>query len=53
MHTTAHDNPQDASLHDRWLAEQLEDPEFREEFERERREIAVNQSASARESGGS
>jgi DNA-binding phage protein len=32
---------QDTSLHDRWLEEQLEDPEFRAEYERERREIAV------------
>lgn len=31
----------DTSLHDRWLAEQLEDPQFRAEYERERREIAV------------
>jgi DNA-binding phage protein len=31
----------DTSLHDRWLAEQLEDPELRAEYERERREIAV------------
>jgi len=30
---------QDASFHDRFLAEQLADPEFRTEFERERREI--------------
>ena len=33
--------PQDASFHDRWLEEQLQDPEFRTEYERERREIAV------------
>jgi DNA-binding phage protein len=32
---------QDTGLHDRWLQEQLTDPEFRAEFERERREIAV------------
>ena len=38
---TARDNIQDTSLHDRWLAEQMADPEFRVEFERERREIAV------------
>lgn len=38
---TINDTLQDTSLHDRWLAEQLEDPEFRAEFERERREIAV------------
>jgi DNA-binding phage protein len=31
---------QDASFHDRWLARRLEeDPEFRAEFERQRREI--------------
>src|SRR3954451_6970095 len=39
--TTTADNLQDTSLHDRWLSEQLKDPEFRAEFERERREIAV------------
>jgi DNA-binding phage protein len=38
---TINDTLQDTSLHDRWLAEQLEDPEFRAEYERERREIAV------------
>jgi DNA-binding phage protein len=32
---------QDTTLHDRWLKEQLQDPEFRAEYERERREIAV------------
>jgi DNA-binding phage protein len=32
---------QDTSLHDRWLKEQLKDPEFRTEFEREQREIAA------------
>lgn len=37
----AQDTIQDTGLHDRWLAEQLEDPEFRAEYERERREIAV------------
>jgi DNA-binding phage protein len=31
---------QDTSLHDRWLQEQLEDPEFRAEFARSQREIA-------------
>jgi DNA-binding phage protein len=31
----------ETSLHDRWLAEQMADPEFRAEFERERRELAV------------
>jgi DNA-binding phage protein len=31
---------QDTSLHDRWLKEQLKDPEFRAAFEREQREIA-------------
>ena len=41
MTTTAHDNLQDTGLHDRWLVEQLKDPEFRAEFERERREISV------------
>lgn len=41
MTTTAGDNIQGTSLHDRWLAEQMENREFREEFERERREIAV------------
>ena len=30
---------QDTSYHDRFLAEQLEDPEFREEFERQRENI--------------
>jgi DNA-binding phage protein len=30
-----------AGRHDRWLKSQLEDPEFREVFERERREIAI------------
>jgi DNA-binding phage protein len=39
--TTTSDTPQDTGLHDRWLAEQLEDPRFRAEYERERREIAV------------
>ena len=29
----------DTSFHDRFLSEQLSDPEFRAEFERERREI--------------
>ena len=37
----AQQTPQDTSLHDRWLAEQLGDPEFRAEYERERRELAV------------
>jgi DNA-binding phage protein len=32
---------QDTSFHDRFLAEQLNDPEFRAEFEREQREIAA------------
>ena len=32
---------QDTTLHDRWLAEQLSDPDFRAENERERRELAV------------
>jgi DNA-binding phage protein len=32
---------QDTSFHDRWLAEQKEDPEFRAEFERARREIEI------------
>lgn len=41
MTPTTRNNLQDTTLHDRWLAEQLEDPEFRAEFERERREIAV------------
>ena len=31
----------DTTLHDRWLVQQLEDPQFRAEYERERREIAV------------
>lgn len=30
-----------ASFHDRWLEDKLADPEFREEFERQRREIAT------------
>ena len=30
---------QRTSFHDRWLDEQLADPEFREEFEREQREL--------------
>lgn len=38
---TINNTLQDTSLHDRWLAEQLEDPEFRAEYERERREIGV------------
>jgi DNA-binding phage protein len=38
---TPNDTTQDTSLHDRWLAEQLENPEFRAEYEREAREIAV------------
>jgi DNA-binding phage protein len=38
---TATPTTQDTSLHDRWLKEQMEDPEFRGEYERERREIAV------------
>jgi DNA-binding phage protein len=41
MTRTTRNNLQDTILHDRWLAEQLDDPEFRAEFERERREIAV------------
>lgn len=41
MTTTTRNNLQDTTLHDRWLAEQFDDPEFRAEFERERREIAV------------
>lgn len=32
---------QDTSFHDRFLAEQLKDPEFRAEFERQQREIAA------------
>jgi len=32
---------QDTSFHDRFLAEQLEDPDFRAEFERQQREIAA------------
>lgn len=39
--TVAEKIAQDTSLHDRWLNEQLEDPEFRAEFEREQREIAA------------
>jgi DNA-binding phage protein len=39
--TTPNDTIQDTSLHDRWLAEQLEDPEFRAEYDREGREVAV------------
>jgi hypothetical protein len=31
----------DTSLHDRWLAEQLEDPKFRSAFERELDELAA------------
>jgi DNA-binding phage protein len=38
---TTRQTTQDTSLHDRWLSEQMEDAEFREEYERERREIAV------------
>ena len=32
-------NVRDTKLHDRWLAEQLEDAEFRAAYERERREL--------------
>jgi DNA-binding phage protein len=39
--TVAEKTDQDTSLHDRWLKEQLKDPEFRTEFEREQREIAA------------
>jgi DNA-binding phage protein len=39
--TVAENITQDTSLHDRWLHEQLKDPEFRAEFEREQREIAA------------
>ncbi|MDQ3609520.1 MAG: helix-turn-helix transcriptional regulator [Actinomycetota bacterium] len=39
--TVAENIAQDTSLHDRWLNEQLKDPEFRAEFEREQREIAA------------
>jgi DNA-binding phage protein len=39
--TTPNATQRDATLHNRWLAEQLEDPEFRAEYERERRELAV------------
>jgi DNA-binding phage protein len=39
--TTTSDATQDTGLHDRWLAEQLEDPQFRAAYEREGREIAV------------
>ena len=41
MATTKARTKQDTSFHDRWLSEQLKDPEFRAEFERERREIAI------------
>src|SRR4051794_13719138 len=41
--TTATDNQtvQDTSYHDRRLARRLKDPAFREEFERQQRQIAV------------
>ena len=41
MATASTDRPTDKvpSFHDRWLQEQLADPEFREEFEREQREL--------------
>lgn len=38
---TVENTLQDTSLHDRWLAEQLADKDLREEFEREKREIAA------------
>jgi DNA-binding phage protein len=38
--TTTNDTFQDTRLHDRWLAEQLEDSQLRAEYERERRAIA-------------
>ena len=37
----AQNETRDTTLHDRWLAEQLSDPEFQAEYERERRELAV------------
>jgi DNA-binding phage protein len=39
--TVAEKITHDTSLHDRWLNEELKDPEFRAEFEREQREIAA------------
>lgn len=41
MTTTKARTQQDTSFHDRWLSEQLKDPEFRAEYERERREIEI------------
>jgi hypothetical protein len=32
-------NARDTQLHDRWLAQQLEDPEFRAAYERERLDL--------------
>jgi hypothetical protein len=40
-------NLQDTSLHDRWLAEQLEDSEFRSAYERELDELAADDADSA------
>jgi DNA-binding XRE family transcriptional regulator len=37
--TSTKRNARDSSFHERWLQEQLADPEFREEFEREQREL--------------
>jgi hypothetical protein len=37
----------DTSLHDRWLAEQLEDSEFRSAYERELDELAADDADSA------
>jgi len=39
--TTQRSTAQDTSYHDRRLAQRLQDPEFRAEFERQQREVAV------------
>ena len=41
MTTTKARTQQKTSFHDKWLSEQLKDPEFKAEFERERREIDI------------
>lgn len=41
MATTKARTQQHISFHDQWLSEQLKDPEFKAEFERERREIDI------------
>jgi hypothetical protein len=42
-------NLQDTSLHDRWLGQQLEDPEFRSAHERELDELATDDADPASE----